>query len=82
MLFLPWHAEEEIMRNYLSYYDRYMEEKDRIEATEERFIHQEKEILSAFQQLEEGPPESAWDNVATGAAEEELYAHEQGVTDE
>ena len=31
---------------------------------------------------EEGPPESAWDNVAPGAAEEELYAQEQGVTDE
>ena len=75
MLFLPWHAEEEIMGNYLSYYDRYMEEKDRIEVTEERFIYQEKEIPSAFQQLdEEGPPESAWDNVAPGSAEEELYA--------
>ena len=60
-----------------------MEEKDQIEPTNERLIHQEKEILSAFQQLEEGgPPESAWYNVASGAAEEELYAQEQGVKDD
>ena len=57
MLFLPWRTESELLQNHTSYIDRYHSEIDRIKIIENMFIHQEQDINSAFEHLQDvGPP--------------------------
>ena len=57
MLFLPWRTESELLQNHTSYIDRYHSEIDRIKVIENMFIHQEEDINSAFEHLQDaGPP--------------------------
>ena len=83
MLFLPWRTESELLQNHTSYIDRYHSEIDRIKVIENMFIHQEEDINSAFEHLQDaGPPQAAWDNLAPSAEEAQKLAQDEGVSDE
>ena len=83
MLFLPWRKESELLENHTSYIDRYHSEIDRIKVIENMFIHQEEDINSAFEHLQDaGPPKAAWDNLAPSAQEAQKLAQDEGVSDE
>ena len=83
MLFLPWRTESELLQNHTSYIDRYHSEIDRIKVIENMFIHQEEDINSTFEHLQDaGPPQAAWDNLAPSAEEAQKLAQDEGVSDE
>ena len=83
MLFLPWRTESELLQNHTSYIARYHTEIDRIKIIENMFIHQEQDINSAFEHLQDvGPPQAAWDNLAPGTEEAQKLGQDEGISDE
>ena len=50
---------------------------------EDKYTHQEEDILDAFNHLQAvGPPQAAWDDIAPGAEEAPEAAEEEGTSDE
>ena len=80
MLYLPWRNENtDLLGNYEDYHARYEANAEEILAVELKYSQNASVIGDAMDDLTEyGPPEHAWDQVAPGAAEQQVRDQDEG----
>ena len=65
LLYLPWHTEDELLGEYVTYRHHYVECNDVIEHNAHAFHLHSNEMDAAIENItENGPPEIAWDYIA------------------
>ena len=75
LLYLPWHTEEELLGDYVTYKDHYLECSDIIEHNAHAFHLHSDEMDAAIENIaENGPPEIAWDYIAPTIEENNIHA--------
>ena len=75
LLYLPWHTEDELLGDYVTYKDHYLECSDIIEHNAHAFhLHSDKMDAAIENIAENGPPEIAWDYIAPTIEENNIQA--------